>query len=151
MSITAPYPATSPNLMESQPIKDTNEVESETLGAKVWYVVHKILLAIANIAFFLTNPTLYSIGFLIGIIWDKQVQEIIDKIIGLWKTLPWVMAPVTVVCGFLSIQVTLTATSFLFAAHLGSTLSLKAQELLKKEEDKKAVEKAEDSEFDLEV
>jgi len=115
--------------------------------AKVWNVVSKVLLGLANAVFFLTNPTLYPLAFLVGVVWNDTVAIVIDKITIIWKKQPWAMAIATGVAGFLSLQVAWATASCLFAAHLGATLSTKAQDMLKKEQAKK--KKQDDNTFKL--
>ena len=75
------------------------------------------------------------------------ILEVEFKILIIWKKQPWPMAIATGIAGFLSIQVAWAAASVLFAAHLGSTLSQKAQDLLEKENEKK--KQKEDNTFSL--
>lgn len=112
------------------------------IGIKVWEVIKKILLAIANAGLFLLNPTLYAIGFCAGfvatLIWPGQIQTVIDKIKLVFKHYAWILVPLTIVAGFLSLQVTLAVVSVLSAAHLGGMLGQAAHELWLKEEAKKS-------------
>ena len=98
--------------------------------SKIWNVVKKILTGLLGAALFITNPTLFSIGFMVGVIWDKEVQEVIDKIALVWKKQTLSMVILTGIASFLALQVTWATTSVLFAANLGSKISRKAQNLM---------------------
>ncbi|MFQ5729369.1 MAG: hypothetical protein ACE5GN_03315 [Waddliaceae bacterium] len=101
--------------------------------SKVWSAVKKVLTGLLGAAFFITNPTLFTTGFMVGVIWDKKVQEIIDKITLVWKKQTWGMAILTGIASFFSLQVTWATTSVLFATNLGSKISRKAQSLMPQE------------------
>ena len=101
---------------------------------KIWRVASIILLVLVNVALFLSNPYLYPIAFFVGFVFNKQAQQVIDKITVIWKKQPWPMTIgiglATAVTGFLSIHIALAIASGLFAAPLGATLSQKAENLL---------------------
>lgn len=143
---------TSSSQTENRPKEDAR-ANDESLGSKIWGVVQKILLGLANSLFFITNPTLYAIGFLAGftagLIWPKQVQIIVDKIILLWEKQWYIMVPVTCAAAFLSIQVTWAAVSVMFATHLGATLAQKANDLWDNQIEEKQKEKAPQDTFKL--
>lgn len=109
---------------------ESSRDDSENILSKIWDVVQKILLGLANALFFLTNPALYSIAFLVGFFWNEHVQIIVDKVIYLWKNHAYIMAPMTIAAGLLSVEVTWAATAILFGAHLGAVLSTKAEEFM---------------------
>lgn len=129
-------PPADPSKSETKP-----PTKWQIIRAKIWDVVKKIFLAIANVGLFLINPAIYAIStitsFIISLVWPKQVQLVIDKIINFLKKFPWIWIPVAIVAGFLSLQVTVATASALFAAHLGALAAKKAEELWQKEQEKK--------------
>ena len=104
-----------------------------TLREKVWKVVKFIFNSLLGVAFFVSNPTIFAIGLIIGVALDKKVQEFISKIIMIWKTQPWSIIAIAGIGAFLSLQVSWAASSFIFAANLGSKLSRKAQEIFRRD------------------
>lgn len=95
----------------------------ERILSKIWSITKKILFGLVGVAFFLMNPCIFVIGFITGIIWDKKAQEVIDKIIMIWKKQTLGMAILTGVATFFALQVTWATASFLYAANLGSMIS----------------------------
>jgi hypothetical protein len=106
----------------------------EKILSKIWNVVKTVLYGLLGAALFATNPTLFAIGFIAGIIWDKKVQEISEKIINIWKTQTWGVLLLTGIASFLSLQVTWAAGSVLYAANLGSKMAQRAQEFMQREQ-----------------
>jgi hypothetical protein len=101
---------------------------------KICNVAKTIFKAALSVFLYWTNPTIFSIGFLAGVIRDDQVRQVIQKITGVWNTL-WNAQPLSIsffggLAGFLSLPVTLAASSLLWAAHLGSIMSREAQRLM---------------------
>lgn len=97
---------------------------------KIWNVTKIILVGLIGVAMFATNPTLFAIGFIAGVIWDKKVQEIVEKVKGIWKSQPWSVLILTGIASFLALQVTWAAGSVLFAANLGCQMAKRAQEYI---------------------
>ncbi|NGX42924.1 MAG: hypothetical protein K940chlam7_01212 [Chlamydiae bacterium] len=122
--ISSPVP---PNPSPTEP--KTQSKWREVLS-KIWGIAKKVLFGLAGAGLFFINPTLFAIGFVIGIIWDKKVQEVIERIKTIWKMQTWSVLLLTSVASVLSIQVTLATASTLFASNLGSLLSHKAREHL---------------------
>ncbi len=114
------------------PIRDAYQSErcQETL-AKVKKYAKKAFKLIAEAAVavvcFLTNPSIFAVGFLIGIVFDKKVQVAVDKIVKVWKYQTWPMLAITGLAAFLSLPVTCATGSFVYATHLGSKISQEAQ------------------------
>ena len=107
-----------------------NENKWGNVLSKIWNVAKTVLFGLIGAALFATNPTLFAIGFIAGIIWDKKVQEISEKIIMIWKTQTWGALILTGIASFLSLQVTWAAGSVLYAANLGSKMAQRAQALM---------------------
>lgn len=105
-----------------------NKSKWKALLNKVWRVTQMILIATAGAAMFATNPTLFTLGFISGIIWDTKVQEIIDKVKSIWKNQTWGALLLTGIASFLALQVTWAAGSVLFAANLGCLMVQRAHE-----------------------
>lgn len=90
---------------------------------KVWKVVKWILKAIVGIALFLTSPSFFAIGFVVGLIFSKKVQEVIDKICLICKKQPWIVLIIGGLGGFLALPVTLATAALFFGSYLGAKLS----------------------------
>ena len=105
----------------------------KNITSKVWDVVKVIFSTAMSVSLFLINPSLFTVGFIIGVVWNEQTRHAIDKIQLVWKTQPWGMSIIAGVASFISLPVSLAATSFLWAANWGSILSSNAQEILKKQ------------------
>ena len=115
----APHPTSSPS---------ANQEKSRSLLEKIWSVVKTIFKGIAAAALFVVTPALFAVGFIIGLVWDKKVQETVDKIILVWKKQTWLAIVIAGAAAFLALPITLSAASFLAGAKLGSHISLSAQE-----------------------
>lgn len=115
--IENPSPISSPTA-ENQPKND--------LLTKIWDVVKDIFYGLLCVAFFLITPVTFTIGFIVGIVFDDKVQEVVDKIKSIWKNNTWEMLLVTAVASFLVLEVTVATASFLFAANLGKDIAKKA-------------------------
>lgn len=76
---------------------------------------------------FATNPTLFTLGFISGIIWDAKVQEITDKIKSIWKSQTGGVVLLAGIASFLALQVTWAAGSIFYAANLGRCMVQRAQ------------------------
>lgn len=111
----------------------------QKIAATIGDIAKKTLFGLLGTAFFLTNPSIFAIGFIVGIVWEDKVKEAVDKVILIWKKQTWGMVLITGVASFLSLQVTWAAASFLYATNLGSLLSRRAQDLLEEERARKKV------------
>jgi hypothetical protein len=81
----------------------------------------KILVAIA---LFIMNPAVFTAGMIVGVVWDEQMDETIDKIVNIFKNQPALVVVGLVVTSVLCLQVTSGAASFLYGGYMGSRLSL---------------------------
>jgi len=108
--------------------KSEHQAKWKVVLNKVWRVTRIILAGLAGAAMFATNPTVFTLGFISGVIWDNKVQEIIDKVKSIWKSQTWGVLLLTGIASFLALQVTWAAGSVLFAANLGCIMAQRAQE-----------------------
>lgn len=125
-SILNPIPANQPTQAQTPAVPAQEKPKS--LLQKIWNVVKIILKAIAATALFIVTPAVFAIGFIIGLVWDKKVQETVDKIILVWKKQTWIASIIVGAAAFLALPITLAAASFLAGAKLASQMSLSAQE-----------------------
>ena len=111
--------------LEATPLKKS---KWSSVLDKVWKAAKLILFGLVGIAMFATNPTLFAIGFIAGVIWDNKVQEIIEKVKSIWKSQTWGVLFLTGIASFLALQVTWAAGSVLYAANLGCMMAQRAQQ-----------------------
>jgi hypothetical protein len=97
------------------------------LAAKIWMVAKIALMTLLSVGLFLLNPSLFAIGFIAGIIWNEQAKKAIDKIVLVAKSMHWGYWILGGVASFLSLPVTIAASSVLWSTYLGSQASFKAQ------------------------
>ncbi len=111
-------------------IKKT-KAEKTSLISKIGHVAKNILIAGVGIALFVTNSTVFAIGFVVGIIWDKATERVVNKIKAIWNKQPWAVLIVSGIGAFLALEVAMAAGTFLYGANLGSKISLRSQEMSK--------------------
>lgn len=104
---------------------------SAVLLEKIVNVVKVIFKAAVSIFLYWTNPSLFAIGFIAGIIFDDHVEFAIQKIKNIWKSQPWSFSLLGGFASALSLPVTLATGSFLWAANWGSVMSREATRILK--------------------
>lgn len=100
-------------------VKPEKKSKWSSILNKIWSVTKLIFIGLLGVAMFATNPTVFAIAFIGGVIWDKKVQETVEKVMDIWKSQPWSVLILTGIASFLSIQVTWAAGSILYAANLG--------------------------------
>ena len=76
-----------------------------------------------------TNPYLFWLGVIVGIVKDEETQKTIGKIHAIWQTHP-ISASALSGLALLSLPATMVTGTLLSAANLGSGLSLQAQQLV---------------------
>ena len=135
-SMTTPLTAsasalTTLNIRENNATTEKKAIAKSTLLSKVWEIAKKILFVGAAVTLYLINPTLFAIGFIVGIVWCQQVKNVIDRIDRIWKDRTLEMTAIAGIAGFLQLTVPLAAASILFSAHMGSQLGLSAQKKIK--------------------
>lgn len=97
-------------------------------GRKAWEITKIALVAIAMCALFLSNPTMFAIGFLAGIIWDKFVDQQVEKVKTIAEQNGLLVATGLGVGAFLSLQVIVGGVLAVgCGAWCGSMLSLRSQ------------------------
>lgn len=97
---------------------------------KVCHAALFIFKSSLSLALYWINPSLFAVGFFVGIAFDQEVSKAIEKIKNIWKTQPWNLCLIAAVAGFCSLPVTLAVGSLLWSSSLGSTMSKKAQNLM---------------------
>lgn len=95
---------------------------------KVIRVVSFIFTCIIAAALFSVSATFFAVGFLVGIVFEKQTRETIDKIKKIWERQPFIITALFVVGAILAVQVTIAAAAFMYAAHIGSKLAKNIEE-----------------------
>jgi hypothetical protein len=103
------------------------EQESSNFMDKIWCVVQRVqdvaiiaLYATFSAFLFQVNPSLFAIGFIVGIIFDENVEPAIQKIKNVWVNTGYFLGAVAYV---LSAPVTIATTTLLWSSHIGALLS----------------------------
>lgn len=117
---------TDPQLASPPHSRSASKNHEKSILDKIWRIAKIILIELAGAAMFATNPTLFTLGFISGIIWDTKVEEIIDKIKSIWRSQTWGVLLLTGIASFLALQVTWAAGSVLYAANLGRLMIQRA-------------------------
>lgn len=99
---------------------------------KTWQVVKEIFKTLVAALFFVTNPSLFAVGLLVGVAFEIKAKQVVDKVMNVWKTQPWKTAALLGVGAFLALPVTWAAVSFLSAAYYGSRFTRQAQKHMAK-------------------
>lgn len=99
---------------------------------KTWKVVKEIFKALVAALFFVTNPSLFAFGLLVGVAFEIKAKEVVDKVMNVGKTQPWKTAALLGAGAFLALPVTWAAVSFLSAAYYGSRFTRHAQNVMAK-------------------
>ncbi len=117
-------PETFPGLSSSQPQNSiTEQSKWAVIKTKIGNIAKNIFYFLLGTVMFAINPTLFSISVLAGAIWDKQSQEIIEKINAVWMKQKWNITVMTAIAAYLAIQATWAVGSVYFAMNLGINLS----------------------------
>jgi hypothetical protein len=98
---------------------------------KIKKVAIEIFKALVGIALFVMNPAVFAAGFIVGLVWDEQVDKTIDKIVNITKKQPIPILLGLGVASILCLQVTSGAASFIYGAYMGSKLSISSQDVIK--------------------
>lgn len=103
---------------------------------KVWEIVKKCFKFLVGCALFVSNPSFFAVGFIIGLVMTSSKKEneegcinkTITTIKNIWKKQKFTAAAVIGIGAFLALPVTLAATSFGYGAYLGATIANKAMQ-----------------------
>lgn len=98
---------------------------------KIWEVAKLVFFTSIGLFLYWTNPTLFAMGFITGIIYDENVRNAIKKIKMIWVTQTWKSCLIGGVASFLSLPVTLATSSFIWGAQLGYRMSQEGQKILR--------------------
>lgn len=79
-------------------------------------------ITIISVLFYLANPSLFAMGFIIGLVIDAKVRETVAKVHKIIIAQPWVLLVVGV-GSFLALPVTLAAGSFICGAYASSKIA----------------------------
>lgn len=90
------------------------------LVEKVKYVARFILKASLSAFLYWINPSLFAMGFVAGVAFDENIQQVNRKIQEIWNHLSYPEAVVGCFFAGLSLPVTLATTTILWSAYLGA-------------------------------
>ena len=110
--------------------KTAQPAASPTILQRIAKVASIVFKAIISFFLYWINPSLFSLGFILGIVADDQCKKGIEKIHNVWKSQPWSVCILGVAACILSLPVTLGTSSCLWGAYLGSTISRQAQKII---------------------
>jgi len=92
------------------------------VARRVLEVVSLILIAIAAVFLYFANPSLFAMGFIVGIVMDDKVRETVAKAQRICIAKPWLV--LLVVAGsFLAAPVAFASSSFICGAYTSSKIS----------------------------
>lgn len=125
MSIDSATPFRS---VEDHPHPVTFWEKVKDIGWKIWEAVKAIFYVLAGLGLFIANPSLFAIGVAAGVVFDKKVREIADKITSIYQQQQWKVLALVTIGAFFSLPVTAGALALGFGAHLGYSLIPERQE-----------------------
>lgn len=97
----------------------SNLFEAPPLLERMYNLCKWILITGIRIFYYLAHPTLFSLGFFVGIIWNNQIQNAIDKVIMVWKNQSWFRTILFAGFACLSLPTTFIVSSLLLGASTG--------------------------------
>ncbi len=89
---------------------------------RIQEIATEIFKLMVGVVLFVMNPAIFATGLIIGVVWDKQSDETIDKIVNIVKKQPIPVLLALGVASVLCLQVTSGASSLLYGAYMGSRL-----------------------------
>lgn len=95
---------------------------------KVKLVVKVIFSVLLSLAFFSINPAMFFVSFVIGVAFNKAVQEAVEKIKMFVLNYKFAVAIGCVAMGVIVLPVFIAAVSVVWSAYVGSYLSARAQQ-----------------------
>lgn len=114
--------------LDSTSFHSTPTQEAKTSFHQKIYDLAKFSFALLGHALlFATNPTVYVVGFTVGIMWDEKIGETLEKIANIWKKQRAESILIGAAAAILSLQVTWALTSLAFSAKLGCSLVVNSQ------------------------
>ena len=93
-----------------------------SLVQKVILVAKFALVVAATIVFYPANPSLFFLGLFAGLIFDKKVRAVADKVEKICIAHPWVI-PLIGISAFLALPVVMGAGSFSCGAYISSKIA----------------------------
>lgn len=90
---------------------------------KIKNVANFVFKALIGASLYWINPSLFAIGFIAGIAFDKKMHHTLNKIAHIWQTNSVSTCALLGFAAFLSLPVTLATASILCGGHLGSKLA----------------------------
>ena len=97
-------------------------------------VAQVIFKAAVTIALYWAAPTFCAVGFISGIVFDSQIADVINKIMNILNTQTWGATALAIFAFVLSSPVAFAASSFFWAANLGSSISTEVERLLREKQ-----------------
>lgn len=112
------------NTIQTKPIEEAGVWKERFIKVTklVFEVAKCTFIAIASIVFYLANPSLFAVGFLVGLVIDEKVRETVDKVEKICFAKPWVI-PLVGVGAFLALPVAIAVGSFASGAYLSSKIA----------------------------
>lgn len=126
MENSIPLPLTKGSKLANFKLLNPKTLINEKTLEKVRLIAKFTLDLLVGVTLFWTNPSLFAIGYLNGIILDVQIEKSLIKIHNILKTQTSGALGLIGLASILSLPVTLAAGSILWSASLGSSMSLKS-------------------------
>ena len=81
-----------------------------------------VFIALASALLYLGNPSLFALGFIVGLVIDAKVRETVAKVQRICAAKPWVVILIGV-GSFLALPVAIAAGSFVCGAYVSSKIA----------------------------
>lgn len=105
-----------------------HDVTQDIRSAVVWtakkivQIVKFVFIVTVSAALYLANPSLFALGFVVGLVIDDKVRETVAKVKTICKRHPWVVVVVGV-GSFLALPVAIAVGSFVSGAYVSSKIA----------------------------
>jgi hypothetical protein len=126
-----PFPQCSEVLSVNKHSYTANLEEKPSIWQKICDIATNVFKVVVGLILYWTNPSLFAMGIIVGVIFDDKVAEVIGKIKNIWKAQPLAICFFGGFASFLALPVTLATSSILWAANWGSYMSREAQKFMK--------------------
>lgn len=102
--------------------------KSYPMFEKIKTVAKVVFAILLSLVLFWINPSIFFISFVVGIAFSQVLKKAIDKINVFMKHYKWPVLGGCAVLAALALPASIAVSSAVWAAHVGSFLSIKAQE-----------------------
>lgn len=120
-------PSGSGSPTRNSPAVEAKKSLLKRIAEKVWTTIKWVFKIAVGVGLFIFNSSFFAVGFIVGLVFNKQINPAIDKITLVWKRQSLAVGILVGIGAFLALPVTLAASATLYGAVIGSKLSNDAQ------------------------